>query len=51
MSEAWGLDHIGVSFGCAIVDLTGNGNLDIVYNTFDGPPVILRNNSVEGHGS
>jgi hypothetical protein len=49
VSEKWGLDQFGVSFGCAIVDLDGDGDLDIVYNNFDGPPTIIRNNTTEGH--
>jgi hypothetical protein len=49
VSTAWGLDQLGVSFGCAIVDLAGDGNLDIVYNNYDAPPTIVRNHSVDGH--
>jgi len=49
VSAAWGLDRLGVSFGCALVDLTGNGALDIVYNNYDGPPTIIRNNTTGGH--
>ena len=49
VSEKWGLDQLGVSFGCALVDLDNRGVLDIVYNNFDGPPTILRNNTTGGH--
>jgi hypothetical protein len=49
VSAKWGLDQFGVSFGCALVDLDGRGVLDIVYNNFDGPPTIVRNNTTEGH--
>ena len=49
VSEQWGLDHLGVSFGCAVVDLDGDGDLDIVYNNFEGPPTLLRNNTTSGH--
>jgi len=49
VSAQWGLDQFGVSFGCALVDLDGRGVLDIVYNNFDGPPTIVRNNTTEGH--
>ena len=49
VSEKWGLDQLGVSFGCALVDLDGRGVLDIVYNNYDGPPTIIRNNTTEGH--
>jgi len=49
VSKDWGLDRLGVSFGCALVDLDGDGCLDIVYNNFDGPPTIIRNHTTEGH--
>ena len=49
VSEKWGLDRQGVAFGCALVDLDGDGDLDIVYNNFDGPPTVIRNNTTEGH--
>ncbi len=45
----WGLDHVGVSFGAALVDLDGRGVLDVVYNNYEGPPTIIRNNTTEGH--
>ena len=45
----WGLDHQGVSFGAALADLDGRGVLDIVYNNFEGPPTVIRNNTTEGH--
>jgi hypothetical protein len=49
VSEKWGLDRFGVSFGCALADLDGRGVLDIIYNNYDGPPTIIRNNTTEGH--
>ena len=49
VSEKWGLDQPGVSFGCAVADLDGRGALDIVYNNFDAPPTIIRNNTTDGH--
>jgi hypothetical protein len=49
VSEKWGLDQVGVSFGCALVDLDGRGALDIVYNNYGAPPTIIRNNTTEGH--
>ena len=45
----WGLDHLGVSFGAALADLDGRGVLDIIYNNYEGPPTIVRNNTTEGH--
>ena len=49
VSAEWGLDEKTVSFGCAVVDLDGDGDLDIVYNNFNGPPTVIRNNTTEGH--
>ena len=48
-SAAWGLDHLGVSFGCALVDLDHDGALDVVIVNQDGPPTILRNDAATGH--
>jgi hypothetical protein len=49
VSKDWGLDHNGVSFGNVLVDLTGNGNLDIVFANYDAPPTIIRNHTATGH--
>ncbi|MGA2016428.1 MAG: VCBS repeat-containing protein [Opitutaceae bacterium] len=49
VSAKWGLDRVGVSFGCAIVDLAGDGDLDIVYNNYEGPPTLIRNHTCDGH--
>ncbi len=49
VSKEWGLDHEGVSFGNVLVDLTGSGNLDIVFANYDAPPTIIRNHTATGH--
>ncbi len=49
VSKDWGLAHEGVSFGCAIADLDGDGDLDIVYANLEGPPTIARNDTTGGH--
>jgi hypothetical protein len=49
VSAAWGLNHLGVSFGCAIVDLDHSGVLDLVLANQDGPPTIFRNDTATGH--
>ncbi len=48
-SSAWGLDQRGVSFGAALGDLNGDGNMDIVYSNYKGGVTLLRNGSDTGH--
>jgi hypothetical protein len=45
----WGLDQKGVSFGAAFGDLSGDGNLDIVYTNYEGGVTVLRNDNDTGH--
>src|ERR1019366_1637703 len=45
----WGLDKKGVSFGTAFGDLSGDGNLDIVYTNYEGDVTVLRNDCDTGH--
>ncbi len=49
VSAAWGLDHLGISFGCALADLDHDGALDVIFVNQDGPPAILRNDTAAGH--
>jgi hypothetical protein len=49
VSQAWGLDHKGVSFGCVVADLDGDGNLDLVIANYDAPPTVIRNHTTTGH--
>jgi hypothetical protein len=49
VSAEWGLNHEGVSFGCALADLAGDGNLDIIFTNYNAPPTIIRNHTVTGH--
>lgn len=49
VSKEWGVDHVGVSFGCAVADMDGDGDLDLVYTNYDAPPTFLRNDFQEGN--
>ncbi len=49
VSAAWGLGQRGVGFGAAFGDLDGDGNLDLVYASYEGGVTLLRNDSDSGH--
>ncbi len=49
VSQAWGLDQKGVSFGAACGDLYGDGDMDIVYTNYQGGATLLRNNGGAAH--
>jgi enediyne biosynthesis protein E4 len=46
---SWGLDQTGVAFGAAFGDLSGDGNLDLVYSNYEGDVAVLRNDCDAGH--
>ncbi len=48
VGKAWGLDTNSVSFGSALSDLDGDGDLDAVINHFDGAPSLYRNQEHSG---
>ncbi|HEY1849133.1 MAG TPA: CRTAC1 family protein, partial [Opitutaceae bacterium] len=49
VTSDWGVGKSGIAFGAAVGDLSGDGNLDIVYANFNHPFTILRNDNDTGH--
>lgn len=49
MSRAWGLNHVGMSFGAAHADLDRDGDLDLVVCNLGEPVSIYRNNTIGGN--
>jgi hypothetical protein len=47
----WGLNRLGVSFGCATADFDNDGRPDLVVNNADAPVSIYRNRGASGQSA
>lgn len=45
VSQAWGFDSRRIAQGMALADLDGDGDLDVVMNCANAPPLVCRNDS------
>jgi len=43
VSAAWGLDHVGMSYGASLGDLDGDGNLELLTSNLEDPLSVYRN--------
>ena len=46
VSTAWGFDSTRPTYGMITADFDGDGDLDVVLNCLEGPPLIYRNDSI-----
>ena len=48
-ARAWGLDHIGMSYGASLGDLNGDGWNDLVVTNLEDPASVYRHNGSENN--
>ena len=51
VSKEWGVDHLGMSYGCAVGDLDGDGALDIVSVRLDDQVAVYHNTGADAGNS
>lgn len=49
VSAAWGLDHVGMSYGASLGDLDGDGRMDLLTSNLDDPLSVYHNQSKSGN--
>jgi enediyne biosynthesis protein E4 len=49
IASEWGLDFKGVSYGAALADFDGDGDLDLAIASLEDPIRLYRNESTKGH--
>ncbi len=49
VSNEWGLNEHGVSFGCVVADMDNDGDLDLVCANLERPPTLMRNDATSGN--
>jgi hypothetical protein len=46
LSTAWGFDSTRIAHGMIYADIDGDGDLDVILNCLNGPPLVYRNDTI-----